>query len=136
MLPKMLIRAGSHQIIAAFNWPYDGWRKNVDKDGAALPPRFGLHDPCARGRRRGWTSIIPQFDCRMAQAASPPPTAFMPARATKHIEKMARQHFCIDDSPAMRRSLPSKRGTLKSSRILLIAGWFSTISLFSCLFQF
>jgi hypothetical protein len=87
MLPKMLIRAGSHQIIAAFNWPYDGWRKNVDKDGAVLPPRFGLHDPCARERRRGWTSIVPQFDYRMAQAASPPPTAFMPASATKHIEK-------------------------------------------------
>jgi hypothetical protein len=58
MLPKMLIRAGSRLIIAASNWPYDGWRKNVDKDGA-LPQHFGLHDRCARERRRGWTSIIP-----------------------------------------------------------------------------
>ena len=136
MLPKMLIRAGSRLIIAASNWPYDGWRKNVDKDGAGLPQHFGLHEPCARERRLGWTSIIPHSIAGwLRRQVLRPPRSCRRARQNTS-QKMARHHFCIDESPAMSRSLPSKRGTLKSSRILLIAGCFSTISLFSCLFQF
>jgi hypothetical protein len=136
MLPKMLIRAGSRLIMRRPSWPYDGWRKNVDKDGAGLPQHFGLHDPCARERLRGWTSIILHSIADGSGGKSSAHRVHAGERDKTHPKKMARHHFCIDESPAMSRSLPSKRGTLKSSRTLLIAGWFSTISLFSCIFQF